>query len=606
MSPVKLDVIFTWVVLLALATVLTLPSSAQISMGSNSYSQNFDSLSNVVGTSIPWTNNQTLPGWYASKSVGPNDVTNYNAGTGSSTAGSLYSFGSAGSSERALGSLASGTPGDFAYGVRFTNDSGSARSNILVSYTGEQWRAGNASTQSLAFYYRIGSALTNADATDTQPWISLAALNFYSPNTNSPQALNGNQTTNRVSFTNVVLGGVVVPAGQELFLRWFDPDDSGFDDGLGIDDLTVTFGDAVTNEPPQPGTNTAFSVLTYNCHGNSVTNWSTNSPQVQAIARQMQYLQPDIITFQEIPFPLRYEMTNFVTAFLPGYSLALSNGTDGFITSAILSRYPITRFSKWLDSADLEPFGYTNADFTRDLFEAEIAVPGISQPLHVFTTHLKSGTTTSDDSARRGAEASAISNFLVTTFLPANSLHPYILTGDFNEDIDHPATGSKQPIQRLTTATGLQLTTPLNPISLENLTHSIQGALDRRYDYILPNSLLFSNIQSSQVFRTDLLNPVPPNLNSNDDIVASDHLPVMMVFNNPFTAPFLLTSITRSNTTTSLTWQTVPGQSYRVEISSNLVSWATLVDTTSATSYAITFTTNLPAAPQFFRVKRLN
>jgi endonuclease/exonuclease/phosphatase family metal-dependent hydrolase len=299
-------------------------------------------------------------------------------------------------------------------------------------------------------------------------------------------------------------------------------------------------------------------------------------------------------------------MTNFVTAFLPGYSLALSNGTDGFITSAILSRYPITRFSKWLDSADLEPFGYTNADFTRDLFEAEIAVPGISQPLHVFTTHLKSGTTTSDDSARRGAEASAISNFLVTTFLPANSLHPYILTGDFNEDIDHPATGSKQPIQRLTTATGLQLTTPLNPISLENLTHSIQGALDRRYDYILPNSLLFSNIQSSQVFRTDLLNPVPPNLNSNDDIVASDHLPVMMVFNNPFTAPFLLTSITRSNTTTSLTWQTVPGQSYRVEISSNLVSWATLVDTTSATSYAITFTTNLPAAPQFFRVKRLN
>jgi len=35
--------------------------------------------------------------------------------------------------------------------------------------------------------------------------------------------------------------------------------------------------------------------------GSGATNWSTNSLQVQAIGRQVQFLQPDIITFQEIP-----------------------------------------------------------------------------------------------------------------------------------------------------------------------------------------------------------------------------------------------------------------------------------------------------------------
>jgi hypothetical protein len=190
--------------------------------------------------------------------------------------------------------------------------------------------------------------------------------------------------------------------------------------------------------------------------------------------------------------------------------------------------------------------------------------------------------------------------------LTTNALHPYLLAGDMNEDIAHPATGSQQPIQRLINGTGLQLTTPLNPVSLSNVTHSIQGTLDRRYDYIFPCNLLFSNIQSSQVFRTDLLNPVPSNLNSNDDIIASDHLPVMMVFNNPFTQPFMLTSFTRSNAVVALTWQSVPGQLYDVETSGDLSSWTMLVDSLLATNYSYSFTTNAPAPAGFFRVKRLN
>ena len=593
--------------MVALLCLGSIYASAQIPMSGGSYSQNFDSLASV-GTGIGWTNNVTLPGWYASKSVAPHDVTNYNASTGSSTTGAFYSFGGSGSTARALGSVASGTPGNFAYGIRFTNDTGLVRTNLLVSYTGEQWRVANAGLQKLTCWYQTGLSLTNADAPNAQTWTALPALDFTSPNTNATQSLNGNDPTNRVVFTNVLLAGVVVDAGREFFLRWFDTDDAGAsDDGLALDNLTVSFGTGFTNIPPPPDTNFAFSLMTYNVKGNGATNWSTNSPQVQAIGREVQYLQPDIITFQEIPFDLSYEMTNFVNFFLPGYSLARNSGTDGSIRSVIASRFPITRSTSWLDGIDLRSFGYSNANnsldnFTRDLFEAQINVTGFPQPLHVFTTHLKStsGTTYAEAAAKRAAEAAAITNFFATNFFILYPLHPFLLTGDMN-DSDTNALA----IQRLISApTNLQLTNPKNPVTGSINTFSIQASLSERIDFIFPNELLFSNIHTSQVFRTDLLNPLPPNLNPADDSTASDHLPVLMVFNNPYTKPFQLTSITRSNPAVTLKWESLPGQFYQVETSSNLLSWTALATNLTATNFSLLFSTNLTDATKFFRVRQ--
>jgi endonuclease/exonuclease/phosphatase family metal-dependent hydrolase len=156
----------------------------------------------------------------------------------------------------------------------------------------------------------------------------------------------------------------------------------------------------------------AFSYLTYNANGNGLTNWSTNMQHVLAIGRQVQYLNPDIITFQEIPVTnnCTAQMADFVTAFRPGYYLVTNSMDDGFIHSAILSRYPIISSTSWLHGSDLTPYGYTGSGFTRDLFEAQISVPGFPQPLHVFTAHLKSSTD-ADSSAKRAAEAGAVSNF---------------------------------------------------------------------------------------------------------------------------------------------------------------------------------------------------
>ena len=78
---------------------------AQIPTSAGNYSQDFNSLA-ISGTSNPWLDNVTLPGWYASKTAGGATVTTYRGDNGSGNAGALYSFGPTSSSERALGSIA--------------------------------------------------------------------------------------------------------------------------------------------------------------------------------------------------------------------------------------------------------------------------------------------------------------------------------------------------------------------------------------------------------------------------------------------------------------------------------------------------------------------
>ncbi len=346
-----------------------------------------------------------------------------------------------------------------------------------------------------------------------------------------------------------------------------------------------------------------MSVLTYNADGNSAEDWSTNAPPVQALGRQMSYLQPDVVTFQEIPYTNTWQMADFVRAFLTGYSLATNSCTDGYIRSVILSRFPIVRSQSWLCHASLADFGYAGT-MTRDLFEAEIAVPGFDQPVHVFTTHLKAGQD-GTSSARRAAEANAISNFLVTVFLPVSGAAPYLLTGDLNEDIFRPPASNPQTLQRLVNlATGLRLTSPTNPLTASELTYSIRSGLTKRYDYILPGELLFSNVAGSQVFRTDVLAGPPAPLQSNDDATTSDHLPVLVVFRNPYDTPFRLLSLSVSNQLVTLHWASAAGDRYGVEGSSDLRGWTPLATHLPAAGTHGEWTTNLPGDLRFFRAYR--
>jgi len=668
-------------------------------MSGGTYAQNFDLLAN--SGSPGWTDNSTLPGWYISKAGGTSgngQVTAYSTGNGSSGTGAIYSFGASGSTERALGSIASGTPGNFAYGVRFTNDTGSAQSNITVSCTGEQWRnGGNTSAQKLAFSYLVSSSpITNSDAGNANSWTAFTGLDFTTPTTGpTASALDGNNPANEQVFLNVILPGVVVPPGQEIFLRWFDTNDYGNDHAVAIDNLTVSFSASASSPPvitsppqseaageggfaifsasatgsPAPNyqwqfnqtnltgqtgptlaltnltavqagsysvivtnsvgatnsrsaalmvmpvssaaTNGGIRILQYNVEGNGVADWSTNTAQAQAIGRELVFLNPDIVTFNEIPTNGVALMPDWMNAFLPGYSLATNSTSDGYIQSVIASRFPITRSASHLQFSSLAPYGYTGTGFTRDLFEAQIAVPNYPLPLHVFVAQLKStgSGNPQDDANKRAAMASAVSNYFATVYLAGtNGLHPYILAGDMNEDAFFPDTdyASGQPLQRLTSPpTGLQMTIPINPVTRTDLTESIQGSLDTRFDYILPCGLLFSNIAGGEVFRTDLLTNFPPNLFSNDDMTASDHLPVLMVFKNPFDTPFKIISCRRTSQSVTLNWESQNNRAFNIEASTDLMAWTAFATNVTTAGTNATFTTNFTGSPEFFRLFRV-
>ncbi len=583
-------------------------AKAQIFFSAGTYTQNFNSL---PFSNSPWTNNVTLPGWYASKANA--DSTNILAGSGSSTTGGIYSFGGNGvnlSSDRAFGSLA-GSGNTYAFGLRFTNDTGLTISNLTIAFTDEQWRnSGSGFTNTLAFSFgNSATPITNVYTATT--WIAFPVLNFDSPiiSTNA-SALDGNSPANRMVFANVILTNVLVLPGYEFLLRWSDVDDAGSDHGLALDDLTVSFktisNAIIVTNLPTVFTNTSVTLLTYNVKGNGSTDWSTNAPQVQAIGRELLFLKPDVITFNEIPFTNTYQMTNWVTAFLPGYFLATNSVTDGLIRSVIASRFPINRSQSWLPHADLNPFGYTTANFTRDLFEAEIAIPNWPLPLHVFTTHLKStsGTTYADAAAKRAAEAAAITNFFATNFFSQHPTHPFTLSGDMN-DGDTNALA----IQKLTSAsTTLRLTNPTNVFSGTINTYSIQGSVSERIDFIFPSALLATNVMSSQVFRTDLLTNFSANLFSNDDKIASDHLPVLMTLANPFNTSFNVVAISRANQNLMLKWEAQTNRTYVLEASSNLISWfpfaANLFSATTNSTFIFN-TNDVPSSVKFFRVFRV-
>ena len=197
---------------------------------SSSYSQNFDLLLNS-GANNTWTDDLTIDGWYSNRST-------YNASTGSSNTGALYSFGSASATDRALGSVASGTTGTIFYGVRFLNNTANTINSLNINYVGEQWRnGGNTTPQQLDFQYQIGAPSITGGT-----WIDFDSLDFISPvATATAGALDGNATANRTILSST-LSGITIAPNQEIWLRWQDINDAGNDHGLGIDNFSISAG----------------------------------------------------------------------------------------------------------------------------------------------------------------------------------------------------------------------------------------------------------------------------------------------------------------------------------------------------------------------------
>jgi predicted extracellular nuclease len=245
---------------IALLSFAGAPALAQtIPLTGGTYSQDFDTLSNTAGS----TTNSTLPtGWLLTETGGgARDNEQYGVDTGSSNTGDTYSYGVAGSTERAFGSLRSGTLVSV-IGACFTNSTGNTLTSLAVAYTGEEWRLGTAArTDRIDFQYSL-----DATSLTTGTWIDENALDFITPNTATTGAKIGNDAANRTALS-ATLGGLSIGNGATFCVRWNDSDASGADDGLAIDDFSINTGGVavpalavndVTLIEGDSGTSTAF------------------------------------------------------------------------------------------------------------------------------------------------------------------------------------------------------------------------------------------------------------------------------------------------------------------------------------------------------------
>lgn len=235
-----------------LALFFTKESKAQVVLTNDiqSYTQDFNSL--PITGSATWTDGEFyLPGWTVQRTSTSNSLL---TGTGSSNTGGLYSFGSSGSSDRAIGAISSGTAsvGHFAWGVLIQNNTNATITSLHISFTGEQWRSASrtAGRQATTFWISQSSATTNFSLSplSDENWTSIPDLDFYSVVYYSAAgALNGNLPANKSFLSSTV--PVVIPVGHYIMLRWKDLNDLDDDHGLAVDDFKLSWSSSATPEP---------------------------------------------------------------------------------------------------------------------------------------------------------------------------------------------------------------------------------------------------------------------------------------------------------------------------------------------------------------------
>ena len=265
-----------------------------ISLTSGTYTQDFNTLANT-GT----TNVLAINGWYLTESGGgTRDNEQYGADNGGSNTGDAYSYGAISSTERALGGLRSGTLIPI-FGAAFTNNSGITITSLTINYTGEQWRAGvlNRNAADRLDFQLSTNATSIGDGAAT--WTDVNDLDFSSPNILAAVGgLDGNSVNNRTALSFTITG-LNIPAGATFYIRWTDFDIASSDDGLSIDDFSLSFDGTVTTtvsvaagtNAAEPATNGTFNIslssaapaggvtVTYTLAGTATFNSDYTDPQ---------------------------------------------------------------------------------------------------------------------------------------------------------------------------------------------------------------------------------------------------------------------------------------------------------------------------------------
>lgn len=210
-------------------------SAAQLCVQLNGafYTQNFNTLAASGSSNI----SSSLPIGFGFSEAGSGNNVTYAAGDGSSSTGNTYSFGTGTNVDRAFGEL--GDTVQTTCGACFVNNTGLVINSMSVSFTGEQWRLGAAdgNTDRLDFQFS-----TTATALNTGTYTDVNSLDFSSPTiAGATGSKDGNAAANRTAKGPIaIIPTSGIPQGATFFFRWLPLDVTGSEDGLAIDDFSLS------------------------------------------------------------------------------------------------------------------------------------------------------------------------------------------------------------------------------------------------------------------------------------------------------------------------------------------------------------------------------
>lgn len=227
---------------LSAAVVFVSASLAQaaVSFTGTTINENFDGMPTANVTNFLAATKVTVTGtvFEAVDTDGTGSPT-LTADDGTSTAGGIHSYGAAGSGERALGSVGSGSAIP-AFGIEVVNNASAALSSITVNFTQENWRSSTSTQNVINAAYSVGTAgsatyLTDAGFTD----VDLLDLVGPAPVATNG-ALNGNDAANQAARSATINFATPLAVGQSFYLRFTDANDVGSDAGLAIDNFSLS------------------------------------------------------------------------------------------------------------------------------------------------------------------------------------------------------------------------------------------------------------------------------------------------------------------------------------------------------------------------------
>ncbi len=267
------SIIVIFLLILGLLSVKPVQASSSVELTdlNSAYLQDFNSLATSGESAL-------LPEGWQIKESGTGANTLYTASPGNIKTPDTFSFGSEGSTDRALG----GIRGDAfvpLFGASFTNHTGEEILSVIISYTGEQWRAGRTVfADKIIFEYS-----TTASALDNGTWVEMESLTYLSASSDRTEAKDGNSDKYHAHFTSQITG-LHIAENQTLWIRWTDYNKLGEDDGLSVDDFSLTPTGAenapgVTSHSPADGeTGVAINATLTLTFSEAVTmgaNWFT-------------------------------------------------------------------------------------------------------------------------------------------------------------------------------------------------------------------------------------------------------------------------------------------------------------------------------------------